>query len=181
MAQHTADDGKNFDLGNNVHKTHDYIKGVDDVIGIDYDSPTSLAIMPDLVGHIRKLEIMYKVLLEEINAILRLTLLFNHTKKFEITELANAKTDPTKNHQYNGDTPPLGTQPCSLHSPLTYTLVTPVYPPPCPRFEAIYDAFIARSGDLPDVCLLGADKILFGVYQDWAHQNTRNHLDGGIT
>ena len=35
--------------------------------------------------------------------------------------------------------------------------------------------------NLPDVHLLGAYDMLFGVYQDWVHQNPGNHLDGGIT
>ena len=35
-------------------------------------------------------------------------------------------------------------------------------------------------GDLPDVRLLGANCMLFGVYQDWVHQNPEDNLDGGI-
>ena len=38
MAQRTEDVRKNFDHGNNFHKTRDNIKGVDDVIEIDFDS-----------------------------------------------------------------------------------------------------------------------------------------------
>ena len=38
MAQSAEDDRKNFDHGKNVHKTHDKIKGVDDIIEIDSDS-----------------------------------------------------------------------------------------------------------------------------------------------
>ena len=35
MAQRAADIRKKFDIGKNVHKTHDYIKRVDGVIEID--------------------------------------------------------------------------------------------------------------------------------------------------
>ena len=38
MSQRAEDARKNFDHGKNVHKTHDQIKGVDDVIEIDSDS-----------------------------------------------------------------------------------------------------------------------------------------------
>ena len=37
-----------------------------------------------------------------------------------------------------------------------------------------------RKGDLPDVSLLGADYILYGVYQDWVHKKIGELLDGGI-
>ena len=40
---------------------------------------------------------------------------------------------------------------------------------------------LARVGDLPEVLPQGADDMLFGVYQDWVHQNPGNHLDDGIT
>ena len=38
MAQRSEDARKNFYHGKNVHKTHDQIKGVDDVIEIDSES-----------------------------------------------------------------------------------------------------------------------------------------------
>ena len=38
MAQRAEDARKIFDHGNNVHKTHDQIKGVDDIIEIDSES-----------------------------------------------------------------------------------------------------------------------------------------------
>ena len=37
-----------------------------------------------------------------------------------------------------------------------------------------------REGDLPDIHLLGADYILYGLYQDWVHQNPGDHLDVGV-
>ena len=33
---------------------------------------------------------------------------------------------------------------------------------------------------LPEVHIRGADDTLYGVYQDWVHQNPGNHLDGEI-
>ena len=134
--------------------------------------------MPNLAGHISK---MYEVLVEYINTAVRLMVLFTHTNELEIPELANANTDPTKKHQYNGDRPLLGTQTYSPQSPLTDTLVALDEPLPHPRNESRGAAFLERAGDLPDFCLLGADDILFGFYQYWVPQNTGNHLDGGIT
>ena len=52
--------------------------------------------------------------------------------------------------------------------------------PPHPRFEAGDSNLQAREGDLPDVRLLGSNFMLYGVYQDWVHQNPGDKLDGGI-
>ena len=38
MSQRDEDSRKNFGHGNNFHKTHDHIKGVDDVLEIDSES-----------------------------------------------------------------------------------------------------------------------------------------------
>ena len=35
-------------------------------------------------------------------------------------------------------------------------------------------------GDLPGERLAAATDNLFGVYQDWLHQNPGTHMDGGI-
>ena len=59
--------------------------------------------------------------------------------------------------------------------------VTPENPIPRTCVEAKYANLQARTGDLPDFLLLGDNYMLFGVYQDWVHQNPRNHLYGGIT
>ena len=82
------------------------------------NSPTSLANTPDLEGHISKLETMYKVSEGEIDAIVRPTVIFYHTKQLGILELANAETDPYKNLQDNGATLPVGTKPLLPHSSL---------------------------------------------------------------
>ena len=106
--------------------------------------------------------------------------LFTHTNKLEIPKIADAETNPTKNHQDNGATSQLGTQPSSSHSSLTDTSVAPAKPPPIPHVEAGDVAVLGRGGDLPDVCLLGANVMIFGVYRNWVHKNPGNHLDGRI-
>ena len=40
---------------------------------------------------------MYKVLVEDINDIIQQTVIFAHTNKLKISDIANAKTNPTKN------------------------------------------------------------------------------------
>ena len=52
---------------------------------------------------------MYKVSEREIDAIVRLTVLFYHTKQIGILELADTDTDPSENLQENGATLPVGT------------------------------------------------------------------------
>ena len=55
-----------------------------------------LAITPDLAGHTNELETMYAVLVEDIGAIVRPTVIFSHTIELKITELADAETNPNK-------------------------------------------------------------------------------------
>ena len=107
-------------------------------------------------------------------------MLFSCIDKFKLPELDDANTNPSENHQDNGDMPPVNTQPSTPHSPLEYASVASAAPPPHPRAKASNTNLQARDGDLPDVCLLGAEYMLYGVYQDWVHQNLGNHLDGGI-
>ena len=89
--------------------------------------------------------------------------LFDHTKNIKILDLATTKTDPTKNHRDIGATLFLLTQPYFLHSPLEDTSVTLANPPPHPSVEVVDAVFRVRVGDFPDVRLLGADYMLFGV------------------
>ena len=107
-------------------------------------------------------------------------MLFSHNDKLKMLELAKDETDPPKIFQEYGETPPVNTQPYLPHSPPEDTSVASSKPPPCPRVEAGDAAFQARERNLPDVRLLGADYMLYGVYQDWVHQNSGDHLDGGI-
>ena len=98
----------------------------------------------------------------------------------ELLELDNDETEPPENHQDNGATSPVNTQPSQPHSPLEYASVTSAAPLPHPHVEDGNASLQAREGDLPDVHLLGANYLLYGVYQDWVHQNPGDHLDGGI-
>ena len=107
-------------------------------------------------------------------------MLFSHTEKLGILELADVETNPPKNLEENGATLPVNTQPSPPHSLTEDTSVASAKSPPCPRVEARDTALQARAGDLPYVGLLGADYMLYGFYQDWVHQNTGEHLDGGI-
>ena len=144
------------------------------------NSPTSPANTPDLAGHISELEAMHEVLEGDINAIAQPTVLFFHTDELNISDLANAETDPPENHQDNDSTPPVNTHPSLPHSPPEDTLVASDKPPPRPCVEARDADIQACEGDLPDVRLLGADYMLYGVYHDWVHQNPGDHLDVGI-
>ena len=128
------------------------------------NSPLSLANTLDLARNIRKLEIMHKVWVREIIATVWPMVIFSHTNELEITELANAKTDPTKNIQDYGSTTPIRTYPSLPHSTLEDNSVSPAEPPPCPHVESVEASPQAHVGDLPDVQLLGSDDMLFGVY-----------------
>ena len=41
-------------------------------------------------------------------------------------------------------------------------------------------ACLASEGNIPGFSLTAAADALFGVYQDWVHQNPDKHLDGVI-
>ena len=98
----------------------------------------------------------------------------------EIPELDNAETNPPENHQDNGATPPVNTKPYPPHSPLEYSSVAPTAPPSCPRVKASNATLQSQEGYFPDVWLLGANYMLYGVYQNWVHQNPGDHLNEGI-
>ena len=58
-------------------------------------------------------------------------------------------------------------------------LEAPSVTPPLPQIEAGDAALQAQEGYLPDVRLIGTNYMLYGVYRDWVHQNTGDHLYGG--
>ena len=128
--------------------------------------PTSPANMPDLAGHMIKMEAMHKVSEGEINAFARPMVIFSHIDKLKILELADAKTGLPENLQYNGATPPVNTQPPPPHSPPEDTSTASADPLPHPHIEARDAALQACAGDLPGVCLLSTDYMLYGFYQD---------------
>ena len=100
--------------------------------------------------------------------------------QLKLPELKDTETDPLENHQENGATPPVNTQPYLPHLPMEDALVTPAAPPPRPRVKAGDAALQAQDGDLSDICLFGADYMLYGIYQNWVHQNPGYRLDGRI-
>ena len=93
-------------------------------------------------------------------------MLVSHTDKLELPDLDNAETKPLENLQDKGATPLVLTYPYLPYSPLEDALVSPAASPPRPRVEDGNAALQAQYGDLPDVRLLGANYILYGVYQD---------------
>ena len=141
------------------------------------NSPTSPANTPELAGN---MEEMRKVSEGELDAIERPVVLFSHTNELEIPDLTEAKTNPLENNQDNGTIPPVKTQLYPPQSPPEDTLVASAEPLTCPRVESGDAALQAREGGLPGVRLLGADYMLYVVYQDGVHQNPGDHLDGGI-
>ena len=155
--------------------------GDSDYVDSEEKSPMSLSNTPDLTGHIRELEAIHEVSEGDIDAIARPTVLFSHTNELKIPELVNAETNPLKNLQYNGATPPVNTHTYLPQSPPEDTSFASSEPPPCPCIEAGEAALQARTGDLPDVCLLGANYMIYGVYHYWVHQNPGEQLDGAIT
>ena len=100
---------------------------------------------------------MHKVAEGEIEAITRPTVLFYHTEKLEISDISYAETDPPENHQNNGATPPVNTQPYPPHLPPEDTSSASYKPLPCPRFEARDAKLQEREGYLLGVCLLSAE------------------------
>ena len=136
------------------------------------NSPTSPANTLDLTGHVSKMEAIHEVLEGELDAITRPTVLFSHTNELEIPDLADAETDPPKNHQDNSATPPVNTQSSPPHSPPEDTLVSSSDPSPRPHVEAGNSDLQACKGYLPDVRLLGTNYLVYEVYQYWVHQNT---------
>ena len=86
----------------------------------------------------------------------------------------------TKNHRDNGASPPHDTQPSSPHSPLTDALVDPDKPPLLPHIDFSDTTRLVIAENYPEVRLKAAYNALFGVYQDWVHQNPWNNLYGEI-
>ena len=144
------------------------------------NSPTSSANTPDLKGHIIKMETMREVLEGKIDTSLRPTALFSYTNELKILEIADTETDPPENLQENGAMPPVSTYPSLSYSSLKDTLVTLAKPTPRHRVEAGDATLQARAGDLPDVRLLGANHMLYGVLQDWVNQNLGENFYGGV-
>ena len=53
-------------------------------------------------------------------------------------------------------------------------------PTPRPCIQDGYATCLVSMADLHEVQRKVSDNALYGVYQDWVHQNPGNNLDGGI-
>ena len=95
----------------------------------------------------------------DLDAIARLTVLFSHTNKLEIPELAKTYPDLPENHQDKGATPPVNTHLSPLHSPPEYTSVASANPTSRLTVEARDASLQARKGYLPDIRLIVSDYI----------------------
>ena len=95
-------------------------------------------------------------------------------------KLAGAETTRTETPQENGVTSPLLTQPSPPNSPPVDVPEDLYFPLTCSCSVAITSARLQRKRNLNTFRLTAAGNALFGVYQDWLHQNTGTHLDGGI-
>ena len=51
---------------------------------------------------------------------------------------------------------------------------------PCTRTDASADIRLGTKINLEGVFLMATDKVIFGVYQVWVHQNPSTYLEGGI-
>ena len=123
---------------------------------------------------------MHKVSEGDLDSIARPTVIFSHTEDLEIPELADAKNDPPKNHQDNGNTPPVNAQTSPPHSPPEYTSVASAKTPPCPCVKAGNYDLQAHEGELLYIHILGAAYMLYAIYHNWVLKNPGDHLDGGI-
>ena len=87
-------------------------------------------------GHIISLEEMHEVTEGKLIKIAQPKVLFSRIDKLKIPQLENSMTDPPENHQDNGATPPVKTQPYPPHSPLEDTSVDSAAHPSFLRVEA---------------------------------------------
>ena len=131
-------------------------------------------------GHISELEKMHEVTESKLVELARPTVIFSCIDKIELPELDDADTKPLENLQDNGATLPVLTQPSPSNSPLEDAPVAPADSPPHSCVEDGIAALQERYEDLPDVYLLSADYMMYGLYQDWVHQNQGEHLYGWI-
>ena len=154
--------------------------GDSDYVESDENSSTSPANTPELARHISELEEIHEVPEGGLVELAQPTVLFSCIDELKIPDLNDAKTNSLENHQENGATPPVNTQTYPPHSPLEDALVASAALPLRQHVEAGDAALQVQEGDPPDVRLLGSDYMIYGVYQDWMHQNPGDHLDGGI-
>ena len=106
--------------------------------------------------------------------------IFIQDDEIDPTELVVEEANHTKKNLDNGGTLPLLNQSPSQSSPSVDAPNALDSPPPGVREDTSDAAFLARVGNLPGKVLTATDDNIFGVCQDWVHQNTRTHMDGRI-
>ena len=106
--------------------------------------------------------------------------IFTLVHKLNTTELGGGGATPAKTLLDDGETLTLHTQLASQSLPSVYAPDALDSPPLPLRKDSNDDARIAKEENLPGDRLTAANDKLFGIYQDWVHQNIGTHLDGGI-
>ena len=137
--------------------------GDSDYVESAENSHTSPANTPDLKGYINVLEEMHEVAEGKLVELARKTVLLYRIDELKLPEIDDAETNLSENHQENGATPPVNTEPSLPQSPMEDASVASAAPPPRPSVTAGNPALQAQEGDLPDVRLLGAYYMLYGV------------------
>ena len=131
--------------------------GDSDYVESAKNSPTIPANTPDLEGHISEMEEMHKASEVDLVKLAQPIVLFYRIDELKIPELDDAETELPENHQDNGATPPVNTQPSPLHSPLEYVLVDSAAPPPIPHVNAGNAYLQAQKGCLTEVQIFRAN------------------------
>ena len=141
--------------------------------------PTNTENIPELKTLIRKIVEMH----DDVNTVIKEfptpIALFNQTHKINSTELAGVETTPSKTLRKNGMTPPILTHPTPPNSPLVYVPEALAFPlvRTCADADTSATVGLASESNLEGVCLTATANALFGVYQDWVHQNPTTHLN----
>ena len=106
--------------------------------------------------------------------------LFTQDDEINPSEVMGGEATQTKNPLDNGEMSPLLTQPPSQYSPPVDdpdAPEAPESPPPVPPEYTSNANLLESEGDPERDCPTAANDKLFGVYQDWMHQNPGTHLD----
>ena len=142
--------------------------------------PARLTNTPEITGHFSELEKMHKVSAVDLREFYQPKEFFTQTDEVKPMDISNNETVPSEKYLEDDDTSLLDIQPSSLYSPLTDASVASESPPLQPHVHVSSATCLASTANLPGVRLMDSDGGMFSVYQDWVHQNTGTHLDGGI-
>ena len=123
---------------------------------------------------------MQEVAEDNIDDITQPTDLFIHPNQLDPTELDEDGTTLEENHQNNGASLPHVIQPSLPNSPLKDASVATDEPSPRPYVEDSDTTRLSITEDLSEVRFRGAYGEIYGVYQNWVHQDSGNNMDGGI-